>query len=554
MQKGLNLLGQSLRACGAEVFFYIIGGPMTQAMEECVAAGLRGIDVRDERAAAFAAIAYSRVTQKPGIVLSAAGPGTTNIMTGIAHAYADGAPVIAIGGSSPMYQRDMGAFQETDQVSLMSPITKWAFQVQSVDRMPEAILRAFQVAMSGRPGPVYLDLPGDVLYAETDRTVQPFYTATEEWQPRSAADAPLVERALDLLASAERPIVIAGSGVIWSRASAELQRFVEASGIPVYTTPMARGVVPDDHPLCRPAARTVAFQEADCILVIGTRINYILGWLRPPVVAAGAKIIEINVQAEDLSHHRVADVAILADARLALEQLTAAVARRRKPSYAKWVEHLTDSHNASRTKMLASGTSDETPIHPLRLCTELDRALPRDAIVVVDGHEILGFSRRAVATYLPSHNLNPGFYGTMGVGVPFGLGAKVAAPDKTVVVLTGDGAFGYHAMELDTAVRHGLGIVFVISNNGGWTGKRGDGRPGRDLGLTAFERIVDVFGCWGTKVCEPQAIGPAIAEALAYAQREHKPAVVNVIVSTAQAGGRSFIELRPGTVTAYDPV
>lgn len=544
-RKGCDLLAGSLKACGAETFFYLTGGPMTQTMELCIAAGLRGIDVRDERAAAFAAVAYSRVKGRPAVVLSAAGPGTTNTVTGVSHAYADGSPVIVIGGSVPMYQRDLGAFQETDQMSLMRPITKWAYQVQTTERIPESVLRAFQVARTGSPGPVYLDMPADVLNTPTERQVTTAYTAGDDWQPRSMGDPRMISQAVELLARSHRPIVIAGSGVLWSRAWDELRRFMEASGIPVYTTPMARGVVPEDHPLCLPAARSTAFREADCLLVVGTRVNYILNWLGPPIMSKDARVIALNLEAEDLSHHRVADVAILADAKLGLQQLREGFERLTRPSYSEWTGRLSQVQAASRAKASPTATSSEVPIHPLRLCADLDRLLPHDAILVADGHEILGFSRRGTTARLPAHSLSPGFYGTMGVGMPFGVGAKVADPSTDVVVLTGDGAFGYHAMELDTAVRHHLGMVVVVSNNGGWTGAR-DGRPGRDLGLTGFEALGDVVGCWGRKVCAPDDIAPAFTEALAYARREQKPALLNVIVSTAQAGGRIF--------TQYDPV
>jgi thiamine pyrophosphate-dependent acetolactate synthase large subunit-like protein len=544
--KGSNLLVRELLAQGVQDFFYLVAGPMsdwsgTGVMELSIAGGMRGIDVRDERAAAFAAVAYSRVAQRAGVVMAGSGPGTVNTVTGVSHAFADGAPVVVIGGSAPMYQRTTGAFQETDQVSLMRPITKWAHQVSDPEGIPEAVARGFQIATSGRPGPVYLDMPADVLYGESGEEADQVKVVPRRPEVRSPGDPKLISTAIDLLERAHKPIVIAGSGVLWSKAWQEFQEFVEVSGIPFYTTPMARGLVPEDHPLCLPAARSAAFREADCLLVVGTRDNFIFNYLRPPVMSPDSSLIELNIHPEDLSRNRLADVAILADAKLGLRQLTEEIELRgRKLTFGDWTSHLSDLNTAARVRSQVQARSDEVPIHPLRLCAELDRQMPRDSIRVVDGHETLGWSRRGISAHLPGRMLTPGVYGTMGVGIAFGIGAKVAAGSSPVVVLTGDGAFGYHAMEIDTAVRHSLGMVCVIANNGGWTAHRGS--PGHALGFTDYQCLADMFGCWGAKVTEPSELGAVISQALDYAKRENKPALVNVIMSTAPSSFRSFTE------------
>jgi thiamine pyrophosphate-dependent acetolactate synthase large subunit-like protein len=546
---GVDLVVGQLSAMGVEDFFYLIGGPMSETMERCIAAGMRGIDMRDERAAAYAAVAYSRVTQKPAVVMACSGPGTINTVTGVAHANADGAPVVVIGGSAATYLRTSGVFQETDQVGVMRPITKWAHQAPDPESIPEAIARAFQTARSGAPGPVYLDLPSDVLYAEAGAAGE-----ITQVRPglRAGADPAAIDLAVSLLGNAERPVIIAGSGVLWSQAWAELRSFAHDTGIPCYTTPITRGLIGEDDPLALAAARSTAFREADCLIVVGTRDNYILNYLRPPVVSDDATLIEINVSDQDLSRNRVADVAILADAKLALTALARRVAARPVPSFAAWTSRLAAVDAAARAKLAGSLTSDEVPIHPMRLCGELESLLPRDAVRVVDGHETLGFARRGIAAYLPGRMLTPGPYGTMGVGLPFAIGAKVALPSSPVVVLTGDGAFGYHAMELDTAKRHSLGIVVVVANNGGWTAGRGG--PGRFLGFTDYSRLAGVFGCFGSQVTEPGQLKPAISAALEHAERESSPAVVNVEIAVLASSGRSFSRYTRYGTAHYAPV
>lgn len=538
--EGHSVLAQAVKACGVEAFFYLIGGPITPAMEACVALNIRGVDTRDERAAAFAAIGYSRACQRPGIVMSSAGPGTMNTVTGISHAYADCVPLIAIGGSTPMNQFGPGAFQESDQVSVMLPVTKWAHKVQSIDRIREAVFTGFQTCLSGCPGPVYLDLPGDILWGNASGPVGDFIDRRlPPDPPRPLADPRLIAGAAKLLDQSQRPIIIAGGGVLWSKAWMELKDFVEASGIPVLTTPAARGLLPETHPLCLNGARATAFRETDCIIVVGTRANYVINWLQPPVINPESHIIQIDINPQELSRTRMADVGISADAQMALRQLTVEAGQRSSSErFADWVLHLQSVHSASLARVRKVADFDGVPIHPLRLCAELDSVLPQETIVVVDGQDILGASRRALTVHRPGSMITPGVYGTMGVGMPFAIGAKVARPDAPVLLLTGDGAFGFHAMELDTAVRHGLGIVVVISNNGGWTGRRG--APGRELGFTDYHRLGDVFGVWGTCVTRPDEIGSAIARAFAFVEESRKPAVINVITSTWQQSGRPF--------------
>ncbi|MBV9359131.1 MAG: thiamine pyrophosphate-binding protein [Chloroflexi bacterium] len=524
---GSQILARSLRRLHVDSFFFIMGGPMLAAESASVEEGLRAIDVRHEQAAAMMAHAYARVKNTLGVCMAASGPGATNLITGVANAWADCAPLLAIGGSAPLSQRGKGAFQEMDQVATFRPITKWADQCTDPRRVPEFVAMAVRQAMSGRPGPVYLDMPGDVLYrqVEEDDVVYP-EADPASFRVRSEADAGLVEEALRLLARAERPLVITGSGVLWSAAEAELQTFVEQAGVPFYTTPQGRGVVPDDHALSFLAARATAFREADLLLVIGTRINYVIGHLAPPRFDPSARLIQVDVDPSEIGHNRPADVGIVGDARAVLRQLNAGlddrVDRRR---FSAWREHLASVEQAKHAAAEAAMSTDQQPIHPLRLCKEVRDVLDRDAILVVDGQEILNYGRQSIPTFVPRHRLNSGVFGTMGVGLPFGIGAKVAKPHNEVVVLHGDGSFGLNAMELDTCARFKLPVVTVVSLNGGWTADPKREKVGRDLGYTAFHKMAESLGCHGEYVDEPGAIRPALERALA----SDAPALVNVL-------------------------
>jgi thiamine pyrophosphate-dependent acetolactate synthase large subunit-like protein len=289
---GSQILARSLRRLHVDTFFYIMGGPMMAAETASVEEGLRAIDVRHEQAAAMMAHAYGRVKNTLGVCMAASGPGATNLITGVANAWADCAPLLAVGGSAPISQRGKGAFQEMDQVAAFKPITKWAEQVTDPRRVPEFVETAARHALSGRPGPVYLDMPGDVLYrkVEEDEVVYPDVSA-ESYRVRPRGDPALIDDACRLLAQAERPLILTGSGILWSGAEAELQQLVELAGIPFYTTPQGRGVVPDDHALSFLTARSTAFREADLLLLIGTRINYVIGHLAAPRFNASARLI-----------------------------------------------------------------------------------------------------------------------------------------------------------------------------------------------------------------------------------------------------------------------
>ena len=523
---GSKILARTLRRQDVDTMFYLMGGPMLDAESACIAEGIRSIDVRHEQAAAMMAHAWARVTNRVGVCMAASGPGTTNLVTGIGNAWADAAPVVAIGGAAPLVTSGRGIFQECDQLSIFKPITKWADRCLDVKRIPDMVATAFRQARTGRPGPVYLDMPGDVLYKEVDEDAIRYpEAATSRTTARPTGDPEAIRDALRLLGQARRPIVVTGSGIIWSEASEALRRFVELAGLPFYATPQGRGVIPDDHPLSLLAARNTAFREADLIMVVATRMNYVSGHFTPPRFSADAKLIQVDINPGEIGLTRACDVGIVGDARAVLEQLLVegeeGLTRNR---HAPWVDYLRAVHAEKAAEAEKRMSTDAVPIHPLRLCKEVRDFLPRDAYLVVDGQEILNYGRQAIPTFEPGHRLNSGPWGTMGVGLPFGLGVKVAHPGKPVLVLHGDGSFGLNGMELDTAVRHRIDVVCVISLNGGWTADPQGTKPGRDLGYTRYDRMAEALGCHGEYVEEPDGIRLALERAFAAG----RPAVVNV--------------------------
>jgi len=521
---GNSLVVRALKDEGVDTVFYLTGGPMVDVGARCIEAGFRTIDCRHEQAAAMAAHAYSRVIGKPGVCFAASGPGTTNLITGVGNAYLDAVPVVAMGGASPLSEVGKGAFQEMDQVAMFKPITKWAERVMHASRIPEIINKAFRIATGGQPGPVYIDLPADVLYnvADDNKVLFPKHPHNVA---RISGDPGMIKKAIALLKDAQRPVILTGTGILWSHAMDELKQFVELSGVPFYTTPQGRGVIPEDHELSFLGARNQAWKEADLALVIATRLNFIAGYGMPPRWAADLKIIQVDISDEEIGRNRPVDVGIVGDAKVVLQQLLEegrdAFKGRKQLA---WVDTLRGYDKRSQEKSAALLNSDAVPIHPLRLCKEVREFMDRDAIIVVDGHEILNFARQSIPLFAPGHSVNAGPNGCMGVAVPFGMGAKVAKPNTQVIVLSGDGSFGFNGIEVDTMIRHKIPAMIVVSNNGGWASVGGMS-AGRDLEFSRYDKMAEVFGGHGEFVEKPQDIRPALERAKA----SGKVSVVNVI-------------------------
>ncbi len=527
---GSEILAKCLKKEGVEDLFFIMGGPMLLAEATCVKEGIRMIDVRHEQAAAFSCQAYSRLLQKPSVCMAASGPGVTNLVTGVANALVDCCPVVAIGGSSPISQFGRQVFQEIDQMAIMRGVVKYADRIHNLKRIPQQVNFAFQKAMSGKPGPVYLDFPGDILYQKIDEEqVDWSFAGRPLLDARPLGNPAQVAKLVDALAAAKQPILVSGSGVIWSRAWPEMHALVDKIGIPFYTTPQGRGVVPDDHPCSYMTMRSSAFRDADLIVVLGTRMNYIIGHAAPPRFGANAKIARIDIDPDEIATAaRYVDIPVVGDCKMVLQQVLDGIGGRiTQENYKAWRQKLAEGETAKRAGAGANKYAEDGDIHPVRLLEEVKNFANRDAILCVDGQETLNFGRQTMPTFAPGHRLNSGPFGTMGVGLPFGVGAKVACPDKQVIVVHGDGSFGLNAMELDTAIRHKIPILVVISLNGGWTADPKREKPGRDLGYTRFDKMCEALGGYGEYVTQPEDIRPALERAQAKVD-QGMVAVVNV--------------------------
>jgi thiamine pyrophosphate-dependent acetolactate synthase large subunit-like protein len=542
---GSEILAKALKKEGTDNLLFLMGGPMLLAEASCIKEGIRPIDVRHEQAAALMGQAYSRLLQRPSVCMAASGPGVINLTTGIANALIDCCPVVAIGGSSPILQFGRQVFQEIDQVAIMRGCVKWADRVHNLKRIPEQVNNAFQHAMSGKPGPTYLDFPGDVLYAKIpEEQVDWSMSGRPLLNARPLGDPEQVDALILALGKAKKPVIVSGSGVLWSRAWNEMQELVERAGIPFYTTPQGRGVVPDDHPLSYLSMRSTAFRDADLILVLGTRMNYIISHAAPPRFNAQAKIARIDIDANEIATApRKVDIGIVGDCKMVLNQILSGMKGKVDPDRFKdWRKRLGDGVAEKLASPGANKPVEDGDIHPLRLCEEINAFIDRDAILVVDGQEVLNFGRQSMQTHTPGHRLNSGPFGTMGVGLPFALGAKLAKPDSQVVCLHGDGSFGLNAMELDTAVRHKLPVLVVISLNGGWTADPKREKPGRELGYTRYEKMAEALGCYGEYVDKAEEIRPALERG----QREvDKGSVALINVRTdyrARAGTLQFAQ------------
>jgi len=540
---GSEILARSLKMAGIQDIFYIMGGPMLLAEATCIKEGIRMIDVRHEQAAAFMAQAYSRLRQTPSVCMAASGPGVTNLITGMANALIDCCPVVAFGGSSPISQFGRQVFQEIDQVELMRGACKHVDRVYNLKRIPQQVSFALQKSITGKPGPAYVDMPGDILYQKIDESqVDWSFAGRPIMDSRPMGDPRQVAALITALREARKPLIVSGSGVIWSRAWAEMQAFVEAAGIPFYTTPQGRGVVPDDHPYSYLTMRNAAFADADLIIVLGTRMNYIIGHAAPPRFGGNAKIARIDVDHNEISTAaRYVDIPIVGDCKAVLEQLLDGIKGKVSlDTYKEWRQKLADGEAAKRASAGANRYDSDGDIHPVRMLEEVKNFAKRDAILCVDGQETLNFGRQTMPTFVPGHRLNSGPFGTMGVGLPFGVGAKVACPDKQVIVVHGDGSMGMNAMEIDTAVRHKIPILIVISLNGGWTGDPKREKPGRDLGYTAYHKMCEALGGYGEYVDKAEDIRPALERAQKKVD-EGMVALVNVRTDyRARYGGVAF--------------
>jgi acetolactate synthase-1/2/3 large subunit len=526
-----------LRREGIDHLFSLNGGHVALIYDACLDLGVRIVDVRHEDAAVHMAHAWSRLTRGTGVACVTAGPGVTNAVTAMATAFVNASPLVLLGGKAPVRQFDLGALQDVDQIGVLRPVTKAAFTVFEGGRAPEYVNAAVRLAHAAPHGPVYVEIPTDVMRETIQGDVEALTLAPARVLARPGPDPGQIDEAVRRLERAERPLILAGSGAVWADAHAALRRLADALQAPVLTTSLARGVLPRDHPLNLGAARSYLLGNADLILVAGTRFNYVLGYGRPPRIPAEAVVIQIDLAPGELNRNRVTDLAIHADVGAALERLAARVPATAPPR--PWLAEARARQARAREALQRDAATDARPIHPLRLCREVVGAAPPDTVFVLDGGDILSFARLAVEPDQPGRFLDPGPYGCLGVGLPFANAAKLARPGAPVVCISGDGALGINLMEFDTAVRHRLPVVVVVSNNAAWgiewNSQRLDFGADRTVGTALrdcrFDVIAQALGGHGERVTDPGALGAAVRRAL----DAGVPALVDVVTDVTAA-------------------
>lgn len=524
---GGRLVAKVLKQEGVECIFGLSGGHIDPIFQGCLDEKIRVIDTRHEQAAVFMAEGWARVTGKPGVAVVTAGPGVTNAVTGLWNALERASPIIVFGGRSPLKEFEWGSLQDMDSLSLAQTVTKWARAGYETKRIAEYVSMAFRQALGGRPGPTYLEFPVDVLgakVAEKEVTLPKNYRTTA----RPQGDPALVKEAVDLLLGAERPLVIAGSGVWWSQAAKELREFIELTKIPLSR---GQGSVPADHPLYL-GITSAATQRADVVFLLGTRLNFMLGFGRPPMFSEDSRWIQVDIEPTEIGRNRPIDIGIIGDAKAVLKQMIEEARDRcQGRKELPWVEECREQLKSQQEQFEPLLNSDSVPVHPARLCKEIRDFIDREATIVVDGGDISVWSFLSLKSYQPGHFLGVTPSGTLGVGTSFAMAARLARPDKQVLLLNGDGSFGLNGMEFDTMVRHKLPIVCVISNDGAWgmvkheqQVKGTDRVVGTELGFVRYDKVVEALGGYGEAVEKPEDIRPALERAFA----SGRPACINV--------------------------
>ena len=543
---GGRLFAKALKREGVEYVFTLNGGHIYNLYEGCVDEGIKVIDFRHEQVAAHAAEGWAKVTGKPGVAIVTAGPGVTDAVTGIANAFQAPSPMVMIGGNAGISDHLRGGLQDFDSATFLKPVTKFSEQVKRVERIPEYVAIAFRHATSGVPGPVYLEIPIDIVGGSTDEA-NVKYPASYRTDARAYGDPEYIRQVVDILHNAERPMVLAGSDVWWNDASEELRQFVEMIDSPVFLNAMGRGSIPSDHPNLGSLGRRYGLVKSDAVILIGTPIDFRLGYGADTMFPQNPKLVEIMMDAGKIGQNRDIDVGVVGDSKAVLRQIMDGLRDTGYKSPGKgWVEEVITEDQALKAADEPMLNSDQSPIHPMRLMKELRDTLDSDATVIGDGGDIVTFAARVLNINEPGHWLDPGQFGCLGAGSGFAAAAQLARPGKQVCIVYGDGGFGLTGFDVETYVRFNLPIVSIVGNNGAWNQTtQGVVRRGmRGIGTylsqeTNYAQIMEGMGGYGERVTDPEQIRPALERAFG----SGKPALLDVVtdpdVAYAAMGGRS---------------
>jgi acetolactate synthase-1/2/3 large subunit len=522
-EHGGRIVAKVLKSRGVTHLFTLSGGHLFSIYDGCKEEGIEIVDVRHEQTAAFAAEGFAKATRGVGVAALTAGPGVTNGVSAIAGAQANGSPVCVLGGRAPEMRWGSGSLQEFDHVPVVEPLVKSAQTVKETARIAASTAAALDLALAAPSGPTFVDYPLDVVFSEAEGEVPAV--------PDAGAGSPAegVEEAAALLAAAERPVVMAGSGLYWARGEGELQALAEALGIPVFLNGLGRGCVPADHELSFSRARGAGLKGADVALVVGVPLDFRLGF--GGSFGEETKIVRLDPAANALTANRLPEIDLVGDVAASLAAIREATAGDPGRTSA-WVEQLRGVEEEKRAAEREELDDPRSPLHPVRIYRELGEVLERDAIVIGDGGDFVSYAGRFIDTYQPGCWMDPGPFGCLGAGPGQAIGAKVAHPDRQVCLLLGDGAFGFAGIEFDTMARLGIPVVGVIGNNGIWALEHhpmkflyGYSVAAELRPETRYDQMVEALGCEGVLVREPGELRPALERAFA----SGRPTLVNVL-------------------------
>ncbi|MCH8177912.1 MAG: thiamine pyrophosphate-binding protein [Proteobacteria bacterium] len=539
---GGHLVAKALKAEGVDTIFTLCGGHIIDIYDGCLDEGIRIVDVRHEQTAAHAADGYARQTGKLGCVVTTAGPGCTNAITGIATAFRSESPILHIGGQSSLAQHKMGSLQDLPHVDMMKPITKFASGVFSTERIADMVSMAARECFNGAYGPSYLEIPRDIL----DREI-PIETAvipepgSYRASVKSIGDPADIEKLADILVKAKRPAVLLGQQVWISRGHEAAISFIRALDIPAYMNGASRGMLPQSDPHHFDRTRSDAFKNADVILIVGTPFDFRMGYGKR--ISEDATLVQIDQSYTTVGKNRSISLGLVGDPGAILAAVEQAASGRTdqgaRQERKKWMAELGDIEATKLEKLMPMFTSDQNPIHPYRLAWEINEFLGEDTIYIGDGGDIVTISAQAVRPRNPGQWMDPGALGSLGVGTGFSMAAKLAHPNKEVICLYGDGAFGMTSFDMETAQRFGAPYLAVVGNNSsmnqiryGQLAKYGQerGNVGNKLGDVPFSKFAEMIGGYGEEVHEAREIQPALQRAREAIAKTGKCAVVNVWV------------------------
>ena len=531
---GAQIVAKSLKTQGLQEMFGLVGVPVVPISIAWMQEGMPFVGVRHEQAAGYAAQAAGYMRGRISAALVVSGPGMTNAISALGNAEANCWPMILIGGAANVALSARGDFQDAPQVEAAKPFVKWADQARDVRLIPRLIAQAVRVAINGRPGPVYLDLPGDIIDAMVDESEVQWEDAVPE-PARPMVSAESVEAAIEALKTAANPLVIVGKGMAWSQAEQEVREFVDKTGIPWLSTPMGAGVVAADHPLNAAAARTHVLRNADLVVLLGARLNWILHFGLPPRFREDVRIIQLDIEPEEIGTNVPTEVALVGDGKAVMGQLNEYLDESpwQFEDTTEWVASINAEVERKAQEQAEWMAADDAPMNYYRPLKEINDRLPRDAVFVTEGENTMAIARQVIQSYEPRSRLDAGTWGTMGVGPGFALAAQVVNPGKRVIALEGDAAFGFGPTEVETAVRHKLPITWIIFNNngiGGGPDELPDGPPPPNalVPRAHYEKIIEAFGGKGYYCQSPEDLQAALDDSF----QQEGSTLINVEIST----------------------